>query len=213
MNEEQKPKPGRNKKIYTFFIFLELLVVFIAGIFGDQLANSFQISTGTIIVGTVLCLALLYLVTLTRINLENNNSLLPKSLRKFTPSKIVTLFPATILIGMLVTFISISLLENELMRIPGLGKVWTYEILSYLICFIFLYRISVVNRDFLTVFLCSVGFSLGIAAITLLMRPFDNHPLATMGFGFIVALLLTLILRSSAIQKMFTSVSQAIRGE
>lgn len=169
-----------NSTGYVFLLLAQVILGFGLGIFGGKLSDIINISPKLVLVGSIILITLSWTVafSLTPNNNSAPNTQIHNSL--YVPSRVITMFPAAIILGLLSGFFSVSL-----MPIPNTKfnfRLFTshdYEILTYLSFIFSMFVLIQLKRDHLLILTYAIGFAAGVSSSVLLLRPEENDVLVT----------------------------------
>jgi hypothetical protein len=126
-------------------VFFEAIVLFFAGVVGNEVAELLNISATAVIISIIFIMILLYFVTVARIHNESNQGTIRSLLGQFDLRRIATIFPASAGFGAMGGFLSSLLFSRErVFAVPltNLGP-WGYELGAFIFGFLLLYLFCV----------------------------------------------------------------------
>lgn len=187
-------------------LLLEAMLVFSLGVFGNKVAEMLNVTSGAILISTIILFVLAFLINIIIIKSQNQqqaviNQSLVQNLEDWIPNRVATIFPFAIFIGIMICFLLFIISSDKEFGI----LFWyfrDYEAYSFLLTLVLLYIFSRYKADRTIILTYAVGFAFGIASTVLLLIP--NLPIAEIWFNFtswiIIELIAALIVNSHAVQ-------------
>lgn len=201
----------KSGKTYALLLFIEGVLVFSLGVFGNKVAERLNISTSLVIVGSILLMCLLLALTILRIKYEKGEEIVPHMPRYIILGTITTIFPIAILLGMVIGFVCLSLLSWERFWI-GIISINNYEVFSLFIALVLIFLISSRTRQASIALTFALGLALGLAATFVFLRPDSNILLYTFGGWIIEMFVFALLINSNGFHNLIGSFRNAIQS-
>jgi hypothetical protein len=170
---------SRANGFYYSIILLEIILAFVAGVFGNKVSELINITPSTLLVGTGTIIIVSLIITVIRINYESNSriAVFPLIERLFF-RRVVTIFPVALILGLIIGYISSSFISrgpsDAIIIWAGRGP-WLYEVVIFFVSFVLLILLGLrlKNRSLMLTF--CFGLSLGISGSLTLAQPFENN--------------------------------------
>jgi hypothetical protein len=197
-------KKRKNRELFTILLFLEAILAFSLGVFGNKVAELVNLDPNIIVLCAIVLVVLLFLVTLGRIRYESDDEFLAEyagsSVRKLLLSRITTIFPVALIAGIVTALFAITFIPRGEIFLFG---VWNYEAIAFIVSIILIYLVVSRNRDNTLALSFSIGLSSGLSSTILVLRPFHNNPIVTF-LGWLITLFIASIFINSSIFAAFT---------
>ncbi|HEY0604365.1 MAG TPA: hypothetical protein VGD58_15700 [Herpetosiphonaceae bacterium] len=187
-------------------LLLEAMLVFALGVFGNKVAEILNVTSGFILLSTIILFVLAFLINIVLVKSQNQQQAvisqpLAQSLEKWIPSRVATIFPFAIFVGIVVCFF-FFIISNDREFTIFFWYFLDYEAYSFLLTLILLYIFSRYKADRTVILTYAIGFAFGIGSCILLLIP--NLVIAERWFNFtswiIIELIAALIVNSHAVQ-------------
>lgn len=158
----------------NILLFLETILVFGLGVAGNKVAELLEVSQNAILIGTVILFGLAFLVNVAIVKNQTipqnqPNTSISINFGRFIPSRIVTIFPFAVFIGLI---IAISwFFASPRGMISLIFSFFDYEMYGYVTSIILIFLISRYKKSQAVILTYAIGFAFGISSVIIFLTP------------------------------------------
>jgi hypothetical protein len=130
-------KKRKSRELFTVLLFLEAILAFSLGVFGNKAAELVHLDPSLVVLGAIFLIVLLFLVTLGRIRYESDEDFLAEytdsSIRGLLLSRVTIIFPVALIAGTITGLCSVTFIPQGERLHAVLFSVWSYEAIAFII--------------------------------------------------------------------------------